>query len=217
MRLRPLLDGDLNGQLRGLALILLHQLAGDLGLPETTRPIEILDTPDILFEQRFVVAPVTEDAPGGLVLHARANQFVGKISIAGNANGGEFVAVAGIDGVNDLQILALRRGVLAHDNGSLEVTKGLQMVLDVAPAFVEEIVVNRAFFVNWHQLFQYALAEFETLGGNLHHRTAVDFEDVVHSVALGIVGAAGHLDLGEQPILLLIATANALQGACNAI
>src|ERR1700687_820051 len=61
------------------------------------------------------------------------------------------------------------------------------------------------------------MAESKTLGSNLHHRAAVHFEDVVHSVALGMVGAAGHRDLGEQTVLLLIATANSLQSARNAI
>ena len=134
---------------------------------------------------------MTEQASRGLILHARANQIVGKISIARNTNGGEFVAVPGIDGINHLTIAVLR-AVLAYANRGLEVTKGLKMVRDVAPAFVEQIIVDRAFFIDWHQLLQHALAEFKTLGRNLHHRTAVHFEDVVHRVELGMVGAVGH-------------------------
>ena len=106
--------------------------------------------------------------------------------------------------------------MLAHADGGVEVTKRLKMVLNVAPAFVEQIVVDRAFFIDWHQPVQDALAELETLGGNLHHRAAVHFEDVVHRVALGMVGAAGHRDLGEQTVLLLIAAANSLQSARDA-
>ena len=86
---------------------MVNEFAGDFGLPVTTRAIEILDTAHILFEQHFAVTPVTEQAPGGLVLHAGANQFVGKKMIARDANGSEFVAVTGIDGVNHLQILAV--------------------------------------------------------------------------------------------------------------
>ena len=64
---------------------------------------------------------------------------------------------------------------------------------------------------------QHPLAEFKTIGGNLHHRTAVHFKDVVHRVALGTVGAVGGRDLGKQTVLLLIAAANSLQRACNAV
>src|SRR5208282_4963677 len=194
--LRALFDDDFDGQLRWLTLILVHQFAGDFGLPEATGSIETLNIPHILFEQHFAVASVTEQASGGLVLHARANLVVGKKPIARNTNDSESVAVAGIDGVNHLQILAALRAVLAHANGGLEITKSLKMVLNVAPAFVEQIIVDRAFFVDWHQSVQHALAEPETLGSNLHHRTAVHFEDVVHRIALGLVGAAGHRDLG---------------------
>ena len=74
------------------------------------------------------------------------------------------MAVAGIDGVNHLQILSLLRAVLAHANRGLEVTQSLKVVLDVAPAFVEQVVVERAFFIDWHQLPQHVVAEFESLG-----------------------------------------------------
>ena len=58
--------------------------------------------PHILFEQHFAVTSVTEQASGGLVLHAGANQVVGEKAIAGNANGREFVAVSGIHVINHL-------------------------------------------------------------------------------------------------------------------
>ena len=92
-RLWPFFDGDLNGQQRRIILVVGNEFAIDFGLPVTARPIEILDTTHILFEQHLAVTPVTEQAPGRLVLHAGANQVVGKISIAGNANGGELVAL----------------------------------------------------------------------------------------------------------------------------
>jgi len=50
-----------------------NQFTGDFGLPETARPIESLDTPHILFKEDFAVAPVTEEAARGVILHARAN------------------------------------------------------------------------------------------------------------------------------------------------
>ena len=101
--------------------------------------------------------------------------------------------------------------MLAHADGGVEVAEGLQMILDVAPAFVEQVIVDGAFFVDWNQFLEHVLAEFKTFGGNVYHRTAVHFEDVVHGVALGTIGAAGYFDLRKQAILFLIATANLLQ------
>ena len=77
------------------------------------------------------------------------------------------MTVAGIDRVDHLQTLAVLRVVLAHADRGLEVAERLQVVLDIAAAFVEQIVVDCAFFVNGHQLLQRALADLEALGGNL--------------------------------------------------
>ena len=42
---------------------------------------------------------MTEEASGGLVLHAGANLLVGKKMIARNTDGGKLVTVAGIDDI----------------------------------------------------------------------------------------------------------------------
>ena len=62
------------------------------------------------------------------------------------------MTVPGIDGIYHLQTLAVRRAVLGYADRGLEITKGLKMVRDVAPSFVEQIIVNRTFFIDWHQL-----------------------------------------------------------------
>ena len=109
---------------------------------------------------------MTEEASGGLVLHARANLLVGKKMIAGNTNGRKLVTVARVDDIYHLDILPILRVVLAHSDGGLEVSESLQVVLDVAPAFVEQIIVDRAFFVDGHQSPQDVLVEFKTFGGD---------------------------------------------------
>src|SRR5258708_34366638 len=91
------------------------------------------------------------------------------------------------------------------------------MVLNVAAAFIQQVIVDCAFFVDGHEFLQYTLGEFETLGRNLNYRPAFNFENVVYCVAVGLIGAVSDLDLCEQTILLLIAPANSLQGASNAI
>jgi hypothetical protein len=100
--------------------------------------------------------------------------------------------------------------VLAHADGGVEITQGLKLVLNVAPAFVEQIVVDRALFVNRHKFPQHVLFQLEPLGGDLYYRAAVGFENIVHGIVLWMIDAAGHFDLGEQTILLLIAAANSL-------
>ena len=53
--------------------------------------------------------------------------------------------------VYDLQALPILTVVLAHAYGRLEVPESLEMVLNITTAFIEQIVVDRAFFVNRHQ------------------------------------------------------------------
>jgi hypothetical protein len=52
------------------------------------------------------------------------------------------------------------------------------MVLNITTAFIEQIIVDRAFFVNRHEPAQYAMVNLETLGGNGDGGSAVDFEDI---------------------------------------
>src|SRR5271157_1086638 len=136
--------------------------------------------------------------------------------IARETNRTKFVAISGLDVVHHLQTFVALGIALAHAHKSFEVTESLKMVLKIAPAFVEQILVERSLFVDRHEFLQNALAELEAFRCNFHHRSAVDFEYVVHRVAGGLVNAARHLDLGKQAILLLIAAANALQSACDA-
>ena len=105
---------------------------------------------------------MTEQASGSLVLHSGTNLLIGKKVVAGNTDGGEFVAVSRINGVDHLQTLALRRVLLAYTDGGIEVAQGLQMILNVTPAFVQQVIVDRAFFIDWHQFLERMLADFET-------------------------------------------------------
>ena len=151
----------------------------------------------IFFEQRLAVAPVAEESSRCLVLHARADQRRGEELIARNPDGGEFVPVSGIYRVHHLQILPIARVVLTDLHGGVKVAQCLQMVLNIAPAFVEQIVIHRTFFVDRHQPVQNVLADLEPLRRNLHHRTAIYFEDIIHRVALRLIRAAGRRDLSE--------------------
>src|SRR5277367_676547 len=101
-RLQPFFDRDRDGELRRIVLIMIDQFAADFRLPETAGAVQILNVLDILFEQGFAVAPVTEEASGRLVLHVGANQSVRKEMIPSDAHGCQFVAVARIYLVNDL-------------------------------------------------------------------------------------------------------------------
>src|ERR1700747_877198 len=91
------------------------------------------------------------------------------------------------------------------------------MVLNVAAAFIQQAIVDCTFFVAGHEFLQYPLGELETLGRNLNDRPAFNFENIVHCIAVGLIGTVSDLDLCKQTILLLIAPANSLQGARNAI
>ena len=120
----------------GNALIVAEQYAGDFGLAKTAGPVESPNCCDILFQQDLAVTAMAEHPSSGLLLHSRPKQLVRKEPIAGDANGGQFVAITGIDGVDDLHNFAVERAVLIHTDGDIKVTESLQMILDVAPAFV---------------------------------------------------------------------------------
>ena len=226
-RLRPFLHRDFDGQLRGIALIAANQFAGNFRLPEAARAIELFfprveetpeDRPSKLLhvvvsadQQHFAVTSVAEQSPGRLILHARTNQFVGEKAVALDANGRQFMAIPGIDVVHHLQAFSILRVMLMHCHRNFEVPQSLHVVLDVAPPLIEQIIIDRAFFVDRHQPPKNALAQFETFRSNRDRRAAIHLEHVVHGVARRLVGATCDRDLRQQSVLLLVARPNALQ------
>src|SRR5204863_142588 len=74
-RLRSLSNINLNGQLRGIALILFQKFAGNLRLPEAVGPVHVLNGADVFLQQSLAVTPVTDHAPARLTEHRSAHQF----------------------------------------------------------------------------------------------------------------------------------------------
>ena len=209
-RLRAFFDLNIDSDLHGIAQIVVLQLTGHLYLAKARRAVQLLNVTDVPFEQRIAVAPVAKQPARGLAQHLPANQVVFKQLVARNSDGREPVAVARSDGINHAQILTILRASLADGNGCGKVPEGLQVVLKVAAAFVEQVIIDRALFVDWNKFAKLTLADAESVRGNFDDRAAFHLKGVVHGVAFRTVGADCDRDLCEQAILLLIARANPL-------
>ena len=61
------------------------------------------------------------------------------------------------------------------------------------------------------------LGQFEAFGGNVDYGAALHPENVIDRVAARLVRAISDFYLGEKPVLLLIALANALEGPSEPI
>src|SRR5882672_12170140 len=154
---------------------------------------------------------MAEQPSGRLAEHSSADQIFVEELIAGNPDGREFTALARINCINYAQTLAILCCTLAYADGSREEAECLKMVLEIAAALIEQVVVHSAFFVDGNQFPQLALTDFESFGRYLHDRPAFHLEGVVHGVGFGAVGANSGLDLCQKAVLLLIMFANALQ------
>src|SRR5437588_2757235 len=98
----------------------------------------------------------------------------------------------------------------------LENTAGLQVIQQVAPPLVEQIVVERVLLINRHVFFYLAAAQTKSFNRHLDQRARIDIERVIHGVLFRAIAVVDG-DLRQQAILLLVLLAQALQGVGQAI
>src|SRR5690349_21061140 len=127
------------------SLIVIDHLGFNLDLAETVGLIEDLEVSNICIEEKLAETAVGE-APGrGLYLHSFPDQLLIKVFVSADLEFNQLVTRAGIDDVGDAEFILGRLRVLADANFGIEITAGLKIVEQVAPAFVEQVVVESAF------------------------------------------------------------------------
>ena len=97
----------------------------------------------------------------------------------------------------------------------VEVTAGLQVVEEVAFAFIEQVVVEGILLENRDLLLQHTPADTKALGRNRYHRARIDLEDVVDNVGCRTIFLSSDGDLGQNPPMFLVSLAQPLQGIVN--
>ncbi len=96
-----------------------------------------------------------QKAAGGLDLHARSNQIFAETLVAGDQQLQQLVPVAGVDIVRDPQLAGRRRSLLQRDLG-IEVAQALHVIQQIAPAFIEQVIVQRIFLIDRDVLLELA-------------------------------------------------------------
>ena len=124
---------------------------------------------------------------------------------------GDALSRAGVDVIDHPQLLARRRCRLFHRHLGVEVPASLQIIGQVAPAFVQQIIVQRILMVNRDFSSQHTSADGKTLGVYHDHGTGVDQEGKVDGVGFGMVFLFGDGNLGQDALLLLQLLAQVLK------
>src|ERR1700676_747914 len=101
--------------------------------------------------------------------------------------------------------------MLLEPNFGLEVTAALKIVEQIAPAFVEQVLIDGVLFEDRYILFERPAPDLESLSSDLHSGSRNNVECVIDGVRLLAVGLLGYGNLGQQSILLLIFLAKSIQ------
>ena len=86
---------------------------------------------------------MAQNPSGRLFRDSASNQLLRKILISRDSNRRQFAAFTRIDGIDDLERLTVLYAVPSHGGFGFKVAQRLQVIFDIAPAFVQQIVVNR--------------------------------------------------------------------------
>ena len=132
-----------------------------------------------------------------------------EILVAGNLDEFELVHGAGIDMVDDAN--RVRAGFLLDLDGGVEVAAALEIVEEVALAFVQQVVVESVFLVDRNFFFQESAADAKTLGVDDDDRSGFDQIGIVDGVRFGMVFLLGNRNLSQNALLLLKFLAQALK------
>ena len=157
-----------------------------------------------------------QKAPGRLDLHAGPKQVFAEALVARDRQLHQLVPFARVDVVGHPHF-AGRDRVLLHRHLGIEVAQALHVVEQVAPAFVQQVIVERIFFVHRNVLLDLGAADLETFDRDLNLRSGLDVKGVVHRIAFRAIGPAGDRDLGQEAVLLLILFSQPVQGAADAL
>ena len=86
----------------------------------------------------------------------------------------------------------------------VKIAPGLHVIEQVAAAFIQQIVIERIFFIDRNISFEDATADLETLGLNIHDRTGLYVECVVHNIGFWSIQTLHHRNLRHKTVLFLI-------------
>ncbi len=152
-----------------------------------------------------------------LHLHATTKQFPIEVLVALNDDFCECVTGSPIDSIRYAQLVFgwVRMPLDSYFN--VEISASLEIIQQVTPALVDQVVIERAFFVNRHISLEDATTNFETTDSDIHRGAGINLEVVVHGICFRPVVALGNGDLRQQTVSLLIFLPQPLQGPSDMV
>ena len=156
-RLRTFIDCQVDRKLVLHSPVIVDLICRDIDLGKAIGAVHIFQAADIAAEQRLAKASMRQQASRRLNLHTCSKQVVAEIPVTRNVDPHQFVRGTRINHICDPQQVRVRRFLL-DSNFRFEVPACLQKVQQVAPSFIEQVVVQRVLLINWNILLDHAPA-----------------------------------------------------------
>src|SRR6202051_2909008 len=195
------------------AVIIFINLGLNLSLPKSVGDVQGLQRCDVALQQVSTVAS-TGKHPGRLNAEPLADNWPQEIFISCDVDKVESMYSPGIDAIDDTKHVGT--SFFVKLDVGVEVTAALEIVQQIAPALVQEIIVEGIFFVDWDLSFQHASAHMKTLGVDDDDWSGLDQVGVVDGIGYRVMFLFRDRNLSKHAMLLLKFLAQALKGVGNA-
>lgn len=113
-----------------------------------------------------------KESAGGLNLQALAEHLPGEILASRDLDQVELVQGAGIDAIGHVDDVG--SSFLLDVNRGVEVATALEIIEEVAPALIQQVLVEGIFLVDRNVFFQDAAADVKTLGTDENYGAGLD-------------------------------------------
>ena len=149
----------------------------DFHVQKTVGAIRIRDEiADVRVEQRLAVAAMRQKASRLLDLHPRSNQFFAESSCSPTIVNFNSLCRSPASMSYVTRISPADAGFFCRVTLAVEVAQALHVIEQIAPAFVQQIIVQRIFFIDRNVLLELDAADLETLDCDLDFRSRLDFK-----------------------------------------
>ncbi len=122
-------------------------------------------------------------------MHTGSDLFLAEALVPDDLELRQLVAFSWVDGIGDTQFIGGNCGLLLADLG-IEVAAPLHVVEQITAPFVEQVIVERVFFVHGNALLELGTADLEALRGNINFRSGLDFEGIIDGIGFRTIGSA---------------------------
>src|SRR5579864_4305681 len=201
---------DVHSQFVRRSFVVVVHLGTNLHPLEAVGAIQLFQCGYIVSQERVAESPMAQEPARRLNLEVGSQlRGIQKLLVPADADQSQFMHRPGVDLINYSQ--SVRAVLLLDIDLRVKVSASLQVIKQVAPPLIQQVVIDGIFLVNRNLLFQSSAADMVSPRRDQNYGTRVDFVCEVHSIRFLAMNLLRNQHLCQRTILFLKALPQPLQ------